>query len=71
MQDSKLWSFFQDLPHCFTLRGEDGSLPLHYACLHSKDHALLATLLYYEKSVVNARRGDGLTPLHIVASRYI
>ena len=59
----------QDLPHCFTLRGEDGNLPLHYACQYSKDHAMLATLLYYEKAVVNTRRDDGLAPLHLVAGR--
>ena len=50
-------------------RAMDGSLPIHLACQFSSDPTSLATLLYYDKSVVNAERADGFTPLHLVASR--
>ena len=36
---------------------------------NSSDPTLLASLLYYDKSVVNAERTDGFTPLHLVAAR--
>jgi hypothetical protein len=58
-----------DSRDCMTAAAEDGSLPLHYACQLSSDPALLAALLYYNRHVVNARRKDGFTPLHLVASR--
>ena len=47
----------------------DGSLPIHLACQYSSDPTLLASLLYYDKSVINALRADGFTPLHLVAAR--
>ena len=47
----------------------DGSLPLHVACQFSSDPTTLATLLYYNRSVVNCERNDGFTPLHLIASR--
>jgi len=47
----------------------DGSLPIHLACQYSSDPTLLASLLYYDKSVVNMQRADGFTPLHLVAAR--
>eukprot|EP00095_Tigriopus_kingsejongensis_P003854 maker-scaffold20_size707684-snap-gene-4.17 protein:Tk03854 transcript:maker-scaffold20_size707684-snap-gene-4.17-mRNA-1 annotation:"nf-kappa-b inhibitor zeta" len=59
----------QDLDNCFTIRTPDGSLPIHYACQFSKDPSLLTALLHFNQNVVNERRGDGFTPLHLVASR--
>ena len=60
----------KDLPSCFTKRtANSGSLPIHIACQFTEDPALLATLLYFDKSVVNAVRPDGLSPLHLVAGR--
>ena len=47
----------------------DGSLPLHVACQFSSDPTTLATLLYYNRSVVNYERNDGFTALHLIASR--
>ena len=47
----------------------DGSLPIHLACQFSSDPTLLASLLYYDKSVVNETRTDGFTPLHLIAAR--
>ena len=47
----------------------DGSLPIHLACQYSSDPTLLASLLYYDKSVINSQRTDGFTPLHLVAAR--
>ena len=40
----------------------------HQACQYSVDPNLLASLLYFGKmSVVNERRNDGFTPLHLVS----
>ena len=47
----------------------DGSLPIHLACQFSSDPNLLSHLLYFDKSMVNSMRGDGFTPLHLVAAR--
>jgi len=59
----------KDMPTCMKVGTDDGSLPIHLACQYSYDPTLLATLLYYDKSVINAERGDGFTPLHLVAAR--
>jgi len=59
----------KDLPVCLRSPMADGSLPIHLACQFSSDPTLLATLLYYDKSVVNMEREDGFTPLHLVAAR--
>ena len=59
----------KDMPTCMKAGTDDGSLPIHLACQYSYDPTLLATLLYYDKSVINAERGDGFTPLHLVAAR--
>ena len=52
-----------------TSQTADGSLPIHLACQYSTDPTMVATLLYYNRCVINARRNDGLTALHMVASR--
>ena len=59
----------KDMPTCLKAATDDGSLPIHLACQFSYDPTLLATLLYYDKSVINAERADGFTPLHLVAAR--
>lgn len=59
----------KDCPNGLRSPTSDGSLPIHLACQFSSDPTLLASLLYYDKSVVNAVRGDGFTPLHLVAAR--
>lgn len=59
----------RDMPTCLTSRTSDGSMPIHLACQHSSDPTLIATLLYYNRGVVSEERGDGFTPLHLVAAR--
>jgi hypothetical protein len=59
----------RDMPASLGSPMVDGSLPIHLACQYSSDPAYLATLLYYNKSMVNVERADGFTPLHLVASR--
>ena len=56
-------------PTCLTARTYNGSAPIHLACQYSTDPQMIATLLYYNREVVNATRADGLTPLHLVAAR--
>ena len=56
-------------PGCLTARTDDGSFPIHMACQYSNDPTMIATLLYYNSEVVNATRGDGFTPLHLIAAR--
>ena len=34
-----------------------------------RDPKILETLLYFNPSVVNSRRDDGMTPLHLIAAR--
>ena len=60
----------QDFPRCFAMASRDGSLPIHTACQRTKDTTLIATLLYYNRSVVNVPRGDGFTPLHLICARH-
>ena len=61
----------RELPGCVAAPTREGDLPLHYACQYSRDPTLLALLLHYdpERLTVSARRADGFTPLHLVASR--
>ena len=60
---------FNSNPQCMKAKEVTGSTPLHMACQFSTDPTMIATLLYYDRQVVNDRRKDGLTPLHMVASR--
>jgi len=59
----------KDCPDSLKSPTEDGSLPIHLACQYSSDPTLLATLLYYDKSVINTERADTFSPLHLVAAR--
>ncbi len=59
----------KDSPMCFSAMTNEGDLALHVAAKKSTDPTLLATLLHYNADVVNARNGDGMTALHLVASR--
>lgn len=59
----------KDCPVSLKSQTFDGSLPIHLACQYSSDPTLLASLLYYDKSIVSAPRTDGFTPLHLVAAR--
>ena len=56
-------------PTCLTARTYNGSAPIHLACQYSADPQMIATLLYYNREVVNATRADGCTPLHMIAAR--
>jgi ankyrin repeat protein len=59
-------------PHSFSVAAENG-LPVHYATQFSKDPDIIPALLAAgggDYGTVNAARmPDGLTPLHLVASR--
>jgi len=57
------------MPACLTAQTDDGSAPIHLACQFTNDPAMIATLLHYKQDVVNTTRGDGFTPLHLVAAR--
>merc|ERR1719189_1672298 len=58
-----------DMPACLTAQTENGSLPIHLACQYSSDPTMIALLLHYNRDIINAKRSDGFTPLHLVASR--
>ena len=59
----------RDMPSCLMARTDDGSAPIHLACQYTTDPTMIATLLYYNRDVVNLSRQDGFTPLHLVAAR--
>lgn len=59
----------RDFNACMTSTTDEDMLPIHYACQYSRDPALLALLLFYDCTVINAQRKDGFSPLHIVAAR--
>merc|ERR1719189_445680 len=59
----------RDMPACLTAETENGSLPIHLACQYTSDRSMIALLLNYNRDVINAKRNDGFTPLHLVASR--
>ena len=59
----------RNFPSHASRAAEDG-LPLHYACQLSHDPQTVTALIGCNPRLVNsARRSDGLTPLHLVASR--
>merc|ERR1712223_34825 len=62
-------TLYRDMPACLTAETENGSLPIHLACQYSSDRSMIALLLNYNRDVINAKRNDGFTPLHLVASR--
>jgi len=62
-------TLYRDMPTCLTAETDNGSLPIHLACQYSSDRTMIALLLHYNKDVINAKRNDGFTPLHLVASR--
>lgn len=64
-----LMLFYHDNPEGFVSVNREGNFPLHLACQMTKDPTLIANLLRYNSSMINYRRGDGMTPLHLVASR--
>merc|ERR1712223_1650905 len=62
-------TLYRDMPACLTMETENGSLPIHLACQYSSDRTMINLLLHYNRDVINAKRNDGFTPLHLVASR--
>merc|ERR1719225_274113 len=62
-------TLYRDMPACLTSETENGSLPIHLACQYSSDRTMINLLLHYNRDVINAKRNDGFTPLHLVASR--